>query len=48
MNGATVSFTEDATTGYNIVLPAALQDNNCSVIVLELDKNAEGIPVIQL
>ena len=48
MRGAAVSFTEDAATGYNIVLPAALPDSNCSVIVLELDKNAEGIPVIHL
>jgi len=48
INGTTVSFTEDAATGYNIALPAVLPDANCSVIVLELDRNAEEIPVIKL
>ena len=48
MHGDAVAFTEDGTTGYRFVLPDTLPDTNCSVIVLELDKNAEGIPVIQL
>ena len=42
--GAAVKFT--AAEGYKIVLPAVLPDKNVSVIVLELDKNAEELPVI--
>jgi alpha-L-fucosidase len=33
--------------GYKIELPATLPDENCSVIVLELDVNAIDIPVIK-
>lgn len=46
MNGDTLSFTQDAKAGYTITLPATLPDANCSVLVLELDMNAEELPVI--
>lgn len=43
--GAAVKFTKE--DGYKIVLPAELPDKNVSVIVLELDKNAEGLPIVK-
>ncbi|MDN5285825.1 MAG: hypothetical protein JWR38_2099 [Mucilaginibacter sp.] len=45
MNGAAVAVKTD-NDSYKIELPAVLPDENCSVIVLELDKNALDIPVI--
>jgi alpha-L-fucosidase len=46
LNGDAVSFTKDR-EGYHIGLPGTLPDGNCSVIVLELDRNAEDLPVIK-
>jgi alpha-L-fucosidase len=43
MNGDAIRFTQDA--GYRLSLPAVLPDTNCSVIVLELNTNAETLPV---
>jgi alpha-L-fucosidase len=45
MNGAAVAVKTD-NGSYKIELPAVLPDENCSVIVLELDKSALDIPVI--
>ncbi|MBB6110065.1 alpha-L-fucosidase [Mucilaginibacter lappiensis] len=45
MNGDAVTIKADK-NNYQIGLPATLPDENCSVIVLVLDKNAQGIPVI--
>jgi alpha-L-fucosidase len=45
MNGDAVTVKSD-NNSYKIDLPTALPDENCSVIVLELDKNALNIPVI--
>jgi alpha-L-fucosidase len=42
-----LKYTGDEKSGYSITLPDVLPDANCSVIVLELDKNGESIPVIQ-
>ena len=47
MNGGAIAFTQDAATGYRIALPATLPDENCSVIVLETDRDAEELPVVQ-
>jgi alpha-L-fucosidase len=47
LNGNAVTFTGDAKGGYKIDLPATLPDINSSVIVLELDRNAEELPVIK-
>jgi len=44
MGGKAVDFKQDA--GIFIYLPARLPDENSSVIVLELDANAEELPVI--
>jgi len=46
MNGGDVSFTQDEQAGYKITLPADLPDPNSAVIVLELNKNAEELPVV--
>jgi alpha-L-fucosidase len=46
-HGAPPPFTQDDKTGYSITLPDILPDANSSVIVLELNKNAEDIPVMQ-
>jgi alpha-L-fucosidase len=46
LNGNTVAIRSDS-KGYKIELPATLPDENCSVIVLELDVNAIDIPVIK-
>ncbi|GGB09114.1 alpha-L-fucosidase [Mucilaginibacter rubeus] len=45
LGGAKVNYKPDA-TGYIIDLPQTLPDANSNVIVLELNKNAEEIPVI--
>ncbi|WP_183561017.1 alpha-L-fucosidase [Mucilaginibacter sp. SP1R1] len=45
MNGAAVTVKTEK-SNYNIALPAVLPDENCSVIVLELNKNTIDIPVI--
>jgi alpha-L-fucosidase len=45
MNGDAVTVKSD-NNSYKIDLPAVLPDENCSVIVLELDKNAIDIPII--
>jgi alpha-L-fucosidase len=47
LNGNAVAIRSDS-KGYEIELPATLPDENCSVIVLELDVNAMDIPVIKL
>jgi alpha-L-fucosidase len=44
--GPAVEFSQNE-KGISIKLPAFLPNENCSVIVLELDKNAEGIAVIK-
>lgn len=41
-----IKFSTTATS-IHIVLPASLPDDNCSVIVLQIDKNAEALAVIQ-
>jgi len=46
LKGGTLSFTQDEKTGYRITLPDTLPDAISSVIVLELDRSAEGLPVI--
>ncbi|WPU92263.1 alpha-L-fucosidase [Mucilaginibacter sabulilitoris] len=45
MNGGAVIIKTDK-DNYKIELPATLPDENCSVIVLELNKDAVNIPVI--
>jgi alpha-L-fucosidase len=45
MNGDAVTIKADK-NNYQISLPATLPDENCSVIVLVLDKNAQNLPVI--
>lgn len=45
LNGNPVKFSQEA-TGVKIELPLKLPDEVSSVIVLELDKNAEQIPVV--
>jgi alpha-L-fucosidase len=47
MNGDAVTVKAD-NNSYKIDLPTVLPDENCSVIVLELDKNALDIPVIPI
>jgi alpha-L-fucosidase len=47
LGGNAVTFTRDVKGGYTIDLPANLPDVNSSVIVLELDRNAESLPVIK-
>jgi len=46
MNGNTVSFTQDNSSGIEINLPEVLPDAVSNVIVLELAKNAEELPVV--
>jgi alpha-L-fucosidase len=46
LNGNAVAIRSDR-KGYKIELPATLPDENCSVVVLELDVNAIDIPVIK-
>ena len=45
LNGKAASFKQQK-QAISIELPATLPDINCSVLVLELDKNAELLPVI--
>lgn len=45
MNGNAVTI-KAAKNNYQISLPATLPDENCSVIVMDLDKSAQNIPVI--
>lgn len=45
LGGTKVNYKQDI-TGYSIDLPQTLPDANSNVIVLELNKNAEEIPVI--
>ena len=45
MRGQNVAFTQDD-KGIHLTLPDVLPDANCSVIVLELNKNANNIPLI--
>lgn len=47
MNGGAVKIKTDK-DAYKIELPATLPDENCSVIVLELNKDAVNIPVISV
>jgi len=44
--GSVLAFTQDEKTGYRITLPDTMPDAVSSVIVLELDRSAEGLPVI--
>ncbi|HEY4209775.1 MAG TPA: alpha-L-fucosidase, partial [Puia sp.] len=46
MNGGALSFTQDEKTGYRITLPEVFPDTVSSVVVLELDKSTEALPVI--
>jgi len=46
LHGEAVPVNRDPAGGYRIVLPDSLPDANCSVIVLELDRSAEDLPVI--
>jgi alpha-L-fucosidase len=46
MKGQQLAFKQDEKGGYHIDLPAAMPDGISTVIVLELDKNAEDLPVI--
>lgn len=46
MNGNAVSFTQDNSSGIEINLPEVLPDAVSCVIVLELDKNTEQLPVV--
>jgi alpha-L-fucosidase len=46
LNGDAVVIKSDS-KGYRIPLPATLPNENCTVIVLELDGNAVDIPVIK-
>lgn len=46
LNGKAVTFTQESGQNIRIDLPRTLPDIVSSVIVLELDKNAEQIPVI--
>lgn len=46
LNGNAVTFTQENSSGIKISLPEALPNAVSSVIVLELDKNAELLPVI--
>ena len=46
MKGATLAFTQDEKTGYRIALPDSMPDAVSSVIVLELDRSAEELPVV--
>jgi alpha-L-fucosidase len=46
LGGDDLVFTQNVNDGIKINLPDALPDENVSVIVLEVDKTAESIPVI--
>ena len=46
MNGGVINFQQDANGALKLHLPQALPDVNDSVVVLELDQDAEVIPVI--
>jgi alpha-L-fucosidase len=48
IRGAKVSFTQEASGDVIISLPAQLPDENDSVIELDLNSNAENIPVIAM
>jgi alpha-L-fucosidase len=47
MKGSAVNFQQDANGALKLHLPEALPDVNDSVVVLELDQDAEAIPVIE-
>lgn len=46
MGGEKVPFTQD-TKGIHLVLPEKLPNENCSVIVLKMNKNTDNIPLIK-
>ena len=46
MNGLAIEFKQTAST-ITLMLPAAMPDPNCSVIVLEMDGEVENIPLIK-
>ena len=46
LNGSAISFIQNQ-NGIQINLPKLLPDENDSIIVMELDKNAEKIPLVQ-
>ncbi len=46
LKGQPVTFKQEV-KNIHVTLPANMPDEDCSVIVLELDKNAETIPVIE-
>jgi alpha-L-fucosidase len=46
LHGEALAFSEDRDEGIKLVFKNTLPDENCSVVVLELDKDASGIPVI--
>lgn len=48
MNGKAVTFSQEAGQNIRIDLPETLPDTVSSVIVMELNKNAEQIPVIKI
>ena len=47
LHGDKVVFTQDTNEGIKISLPQTLPDINSSLIVMELDKDVENIPVIK-
>ena len=46
MNGLGIEFKQNAST-ITLMLPAAMPDPNCSVIVLEMDGQVENLPLIK-
>jgi alpha-L-fucosidase len=46
LKGQPVQFTQDE-KNIRITLPAKMPNKDCSVIVLELNKNAETIPLTE-
>ncbi len=48
MGGDKLPFTQEAGKGYHLLtLPAVMPDENCSVVVVEFNSNAEELPVVQ-
>jgi alpha-L-fucosidase len=47
LGGAPVTFAQDEKAGYRFTLPDAMPDPVSSVIVLELDRSAEALPVVR-
>lgn len=45
MGGAPVKYSQDE-KGIHLTLPSSLPDKNCSVIVLEMDKDVANVPLI--